>query len=171
MRVSSESAHVDNYSCDSMTDPHAMRDAALVWACSNERRWSVQSRSYLSRGLLAGLSSSAGAMLGCLAGLWLGAVYTRVMMPGAELEGVIPPFIGSGIGTIIGMVVGIAGVPPLIRHLGIRWGVGLLLVLVLLGSILFHLYHGLGGFTFVLVGAASLGLLGDLLRWDAWPLR
>jgi hypothetical protein len=110
-------------------------------------------------------------MLGCLAGWWLAKEYMQVFMPYAGLEGVVPAVIGMSIGTILGMVAGIAWLPHVIRHLGIRWGLVLFLVAVLVGSVLLRLYQGVGVFTFVLVLAAGLGLLWDLLRWEAWPLR
>lgn len=77
-------------------------------------------------------------------------------------EWVGPAVIGVSIGMILGMVVGIAWLPHVIRHLGIRWG--LVLVAIFLGSVLFRLHQGIGVFTFVLVLAAGLGLLWDLLR-------
>lgn len=58
-------------------------------------------------GYLAAVLGGAGGVWGLMfLGLHLGIIYVRTFMPSAELEGVIPPFLGVSAGWCIGETLG-----------------------------------------------------------------
>jgi hypothetical protein len=114
--------------------------------------------------LAAALGGAAGALGLMFLGFHLGLAYVRIFMPNAELEGVIPPFLGVSAGWCIGEVLGCWvslhwqrcwGASQTSRYLALLTPIGFFMYILTLSII-----SGIGGMTSHLIRLVVLLVIG-----------